>query len=92
VVVSDANLLYGDGIQFSAARNEDSSFVAVGHGGLRVGFTSYLGMDRATGTGIILLTNTSAGNADYKPLCRRILSMLNPRSKGGTGQPPTESH
>jgi CubicO group peptidase (beta-lactamase class C family) len=92
VVVSDANFVYGDGIQFSAARNEDSAFVAVGHGGLRVGFTSYVGMDRSTGTGIILLSNTSGGNADYKPLCRRILSMLNPRSRGGTGQAPSESH
>ena len=92
VVVSDANLVYGDGIQFSAARNQDSAFVAAGHGGLRVGFTSYLGMDRSTDTGIILLSNTSGGNADYKPLCRRILAMLNPRSRGGTGQAPSESH
>lgn len=92
VVVSDANFVYGDGIQFSATRNEDSAFIAVGHGGLRLGFTSYLGMDRFTDTGIILLSNTSGGNADYKPLCRRILSMLNPQSKGGTGQAPSESH
>ncbi|HLJ89821.1 MAG TPA: serine hydrolase domain-containing protein [Candidatus Angelobacter sp.] len=92
MVVSDANLVYGDGIPFSAVRNEDSTFVAVGHGGLRLGFTSYLGIDRSTDTGIILLSNMSGGKADYKPLCRRILSMLNPRSRGGTGRAPSESH
>jgi hypothetical protein len=48
--------------------------------------------DRSTKAGVIVLSSTSVGSADYKPLVRRVLSMLNPDSRGGTGEPLQEAH
>jgi hypothetical protein len=92
IVPSDADLLYGDGIGFSAARNGDGYLVALGHGGLRRGYVASYEFDRSTKTGVIVLSSSSAGKADYKPLVRRVLSMLNPESRGGTGAPLQENH
>jgi CubicO group peptidase (beta-lactamase class C family) len=92
LVASDADLLYGDSVGFSAVRNEDRYLVALGHGGLRRGFVSSYEFDRSTKTGLIVLSSTSGGKAEYKRLVRRILSILNPKSRGGTGEPLQESH
>ncbi|HZQ21859.1 MAG TPA: serine hydrolase domain-containing protein [Terriglobales bacterium] len=92
LVASDADLLYGDGVGFSAVRNEDGHIVVLGHGGLRRGYVASYEFDESTKTGIIALSSSSGGNAEYKPLVRRILSMLNPNSRGGTGEPLQESH
>ena len=92
IVASDADLLYGDGIGFSAVRNGDGYLVALGHGGLRRGHVASYEFDRSTKTGVIVLSSTSGGSADYKPLVRRVLSMLNPDSRGGTGEPLQEAH
>ena len=54
---------------------------------LRIGFTASFEFDRLTKTGIILLSNSSGGVAEYKPLVRTILEELNPASRGGTGHP-----
>ena len=48
--------------------------------------------DRSTKTGVIVLSSSSGGNAEYKPLVRKILSMLNPASRGGSGEPLQETH
>jgi len=92
IVASDADLLYGDGIGFTAVRNGDGYLVAVGHGGLRRGYVASYEFDRSTKAGVIVLSTTSGGSADYKPLVRRVLSMLNPDSRGGTGEPLQEAH
>lgn len=93
LVPSDGDLRYGDGIGFAAARNSDSQLSALGHGGLRrSGFVASYEFDRSTRTGVILLANTSYGRANYKPLVRRILWLLNPTSAGGAGLNPTEEH
>lgn len=92
LVASDADLLYGDSVGFSAVRNEDRYLVAIGHGGLRWGFVSSYEFDRSTKSGLIVLSSTSGGKAEYKVLVRRILSILNPKSRGGTGEPLQESH
>lgn len=92
LVASDADLLYGDSVGFSAVRNENGYLVAVGHGGLRWGFTSSYEFDRSAKIGLIVLSSTSGGKAEYKPLVRRTLSMLNRNSRGGTGEPLHESH
>jgi hypothetical protein len=41
---------------------------------------------------VILLANTHAGQAKYKPLARKILEILAPDSSGGSGLPPIEEH
>jgi CubicO group peptidase (beta-lactamase class C family) len=93
IVPSDGDLRYGDGVGFSAVRNADSPLTALGHGGLRrVGFVASYEFDRSAQTGVILLTNTSYGRANYKVLVRRILALLHPESPGGTGVAPTEEH
>lgn len=92
VVPSDADLRYGDGVGFAAVRNADSQLAALGHGGLLNGFAASYEFDLATQTGIILLTNTSYGRADYKKLTRKILALLHPASSGGSGAPPRETH
>lgn len=92
VVPSDADLRYGDGVGFAAVRNADGQLTALGHGGLLNGFAASYEFDLATQTGIILLTNTSYGRADYKKLARRILALLHPSSSGGSGVSPTENH
>ena len=92
LVASDADLLYGDSVGYSVVRNEDGYLVALGHGGLRHGYIASYEFDRSTKTGVILLSSSSAGNAEYKPLVRKILSMLNPTSRGGTGEPLQEFH
>ncbi len=93
LVPSDGDLRYGDGVGFAAVRNADSPLTALGHGGLRrSGFQASYEFDRSTQTGVILLTNTSHGRADYKPLARRILLLLHPSSSGGTGLSPSEEH
>jgi hypothetical protein len=93
IVPSDGDLRYGDGVGFAAVRNADSHLTALGHGGLRrVGFVASYEFDRSTRTGVILLTNTSYGRANYKALVRRILALLHPESLGGTGLAPTEEH
>jgi CubicO group peptidase (beta-lactamase class C family) len=92
LVASDADLLYGDSVGFSAVRNEDGSLVALGHGGLLHGYVASYEFDRSTKTGLIVLSSSSAGKAEYKPLVRKILSMLNPGSRGGTGEPLQEIH
>jgi CubicO group peptidase (beta-lactamase class C family) len=93
LVTSDGDLRYGDGVGFAAVRNEDSQLTALGHGGLRrTGFVASYEFDRSTRTGVILLANASHGQADYKPLVRRILLLLHPASVGGTGLKPTEEH
>jgi len=92
LVASDADLLYGDSVGFSAVRNEHGYLIALGHGGLRWGFTSSYEFDRSTKTGLIVLSSTSGGKAEYKQLVRRTLSRLHPESRGGTGEPPHESH
>lgn len=93
LVSSDGDLRYGDGVGFAAVRNADSPLTALGHGGLRrTGFQASYEFDRSTQTGVILLTNTSHGRADYKPLVRRILLLLHPGSSGGTGLSPREEH
>lgn len=90
---SDGDLRYGDGVGFAAARNPDSKLTALGHGGLRrAGFVSSYEFDRSTKTGVILLTNTSYGRANYKPLVRRMLLLLHPNSHEGTGLPTAEEH
>jgi len=93
IVPSDGDLRYGDGVGFAAVRNADSRLTALGHGGLRrAGFVASYEFDRSTRTGVILLTNTSYGHANYKRLVRQILARLHPTSSGGTGTPPTEQH
>jgi CubicO group peptidase (beta-lactamase class C family) len=93
IVSSDGDLRYGDGVGFSAVRNADSPLTALGHGGLRrVGFIASYEFDRSAQTGVILLTNTSYGRANYKVLVRRILALLHPESSGGTGVAQTEEH
>jgi CubicO group peptidase (beta-lactamase class C family) len=92
LIASDADLLYGDGIGFSAVRNEDGYFVVLGHGGLRRGYIASYEFDRSTKTGIIVLSSSSGGKGDYKTLARRVLSMLNPNGRGGTGEPLQEDH
>lgn len=93
LVPSDGDLRYGDGVGFAAVRNADSQLTALGHGGLRrAGFEASYEFDRSTQTGVILLTNTSHGRADYKPLVRRVLLLLHPGSSGGTGLSPSEEH
>jgi CubicO group peptidase (beta-lactamase class C family) len=93
IVPSDGDLRYGDGVGFAAVRNADSPLTALGHGGLRrAGFVASYEFDRSNRTGVILLTNTSYGRANYKTLVRRILALLNPESLGGTGREPTEEH
>jgi CubicO group peptidase (beta-lactamase class C family) len=93
IVPSDADLRYGDGIGYAAVRNPDSHLTALGHGGLwRVGFVASYEFNPAARTGVILLSNTSYGRADYKPLVRRILSILDPGSPGGSGVPSAEEH
>jgi CubicO group peptidase (beta-lactamase class C family) len=92
LIASDADLLYGDGVGFSASRNDDGHLVVLGHGGLRRGYIASYEFDRSTKTGIIVLSSSSGGRAEYKPLVRRILSMLNPHGRGGTGEPLQEMH
>ena len=92
LVASDGDMVYGDAVGFSAVRNESGHLVALGHGGLRIGFTASFEFDRLTKTGIILLSNSSSGVAEYKPLVRTILEELNPASRGGTGHPVREEH
>jgi CubicO group peptidase (beta-lactamase class C family) len=93
VVPSDGDLRYGDGVGFSAVRDPDSHLTVLGHGGLRhFGFAAFYEFDRSTQTGVILFTNTSCGRANYKPLVRRILALLHPKSLGGRGLAPTEEH
>ena len=92
LVASDADLLYGDSVGYSVVRNEDGYLVALGHGGLRHGYVASYEFDRSAKTGVIVLSSRSAGNAKYKPLVRKILSMLNPASRGGTGEPLQEPH
>jgi CubicO group peptidase (beta-lactamase class C family) len=48
IVASDADLLYGDGIEFSAVRNGNGYHVALGHGGLRRGYVASYEFDRST--------------------------------------------
>jgi hypothetical protein len=70
-----------------------ATLVALGHGGLRHGYIASYEFDRSTKTGVIVLSSSSAaGNAEYKPLVRKILSMVNPASRGGTGEPLQETH
>jgi CubicO group peptidase (beta-lactamase class C family) len=93
VVPSDGDLRYGHGVGFAAVRNVDSRLTALGHGGLRrIGFVTSYEFDRSTKSGVILLTNTSYGRANYKVLTRRILAQLYPASGGGTGLSPVEEH
>jgi hypothetical protein len=56
------------------------------------GYVASYEFDESTKTGIIALSSSSGGNAQFKPLVRRILSMLNPNGRGGTGEPLQESH
>jgi CubicO group peptidase (beta-lactamase class C family) len=93
LIPSDANLGYGDGTGFSAVRDADSHLVALGHGGaFPDGFVASYEFDRATRTGVILLANTYGGRAKYKVLMREVLTLLNPRSPGGSGLSPSEQH
>lgn len=90
VVPSDGDLRYGDGIGYSAVRNEDSDLVALGHGGQTWNYIASFEYDRAHQSGIILLTSDHT-NA-YKPLVRKGLKILNAKSTGGTGMQPGEEH
>jgi hypothetical protein len=91
-VPSDADLRYGDGVGYAVVRNADGRLAAMGHGGRMSGFAASYEFDLASRTGIIILINTSYGRADYKTLARRILSVLQPDSRGGSGLPPKETH
>jgi CubicO group peptidase (beta-lactamase class C family) len=92
IVPSDGNLIYGDGVGYAAVRNEDSSFVALGHGGALPGYSASYEFDLQSDTGVILLANTSGGRANYKILTRKILALLNQSSRGGNGIPLLERH
>lgn len=92
IVPSDANLLYGDGVGYAAVRNEDSSLVALGHGGSLGGYITSYEFDLSSDTGVILLSNTNFGQANYKILVRKILALLHPDSRGGSGEPVLERH
>ena len=68
-------------------------FLAIGHGGaFPEGFVTSYEFDGARKTGVILLANTYAGQANYKVLVRRILALLNPTSPGGSGLAEIEQH
>ncbi len=90
VVPSDGDFHYGEGIGYAAVRSDDSDFVALGHGGETWNYISSFEYDRASQSGIIVLTSDKT-NA-YKPLVREGLKILNPQSLGGTGIKPTEVH
>jgi len=92
-VPTNANLQYGDGVGYAVVREPDGKLVAVGHGGYWTdGFVSSYEFDGTSKIGVILLGNTYGGQANYKPLVRRILALLNPASPGGSGQPELEQH
>jgi CubicO group peptidase (beta-lactamase class C family) len=90
VVPSDGDLQYGDGVGFSAVRNSDGDLVALGHGGETWNYIASYEYDRTTQSGIIILTSDRT-NA-YKPLVRKALEILNPRSIGGTALNSAEEH
>ena len=93
LVSSDGSLDYGDGVGFASVRNPGSKLTALGHGGsFPEGFLASYEFDGATGNGVILLANTTAGQAKYKLLARKILEILAPDSAGGSGLPPLEEH
>lgn len=89
-VPSDSDLQYGDGVGYAVVRNADGHLVAVGHGGRTDGHLASYEFDRSSGSGLILLTTDE--RTDYYPLVRKTMSELNPRSAGGSGLPPLESH
>jgi len=90
VVPSDGDLRYGDGVGFSAVRNPDSDLVALGHGGETWNYIASYEYDRASQSGIIVLTSHRTN--EYKPLVRKGLAILNPNSTGGTGLKSNEEH
>ncbi|WP_129645255.1 serine hydrolase domain-containing protein [Peristeroidobacter agariperforans] len=93
LVPSSANLQYGDGVGFAAVRDPDGKLAAIGHGGaFPEGFVTSYEFDGTRKTGVILLANTYAGQANYKVLVRRILARLNPTSPGGSGLAEIEQH
>lgn len=93
IVPSNANLQYGDGVGFAVVRDPDGKLTAVGHGGLfPEGFVTSYEFDGSRKTGVIVLANTYAGQADYKGLVRRILARLDPTSPGGSGLAELEKH
>jgi CubicO group peptidase (beta-lactamase class C family) len=93
LVPSNANLLYGDGVGFAAVRDPEGKLTALGHGGVfPEGFVTSYEFDGARKTGVILLANTYAGQANYKVLARRILALLNPTSSGGSGLAELKQH
>ncbi|HEU4602933.1 MAG TPA: serine hydrolase domain-containing protein [Steroidobacteraceae bacterium] len=93
LVASDGDLKYGDGVGFAAVRDTGSHLTALGHGGaFPDGFVASYEFDLPSQTGVILLANTYGGRANYKPLMRKILFLLNPASSGGTGLPALEEH
>ncbi len=90
IVPSDGDLRYGEGVGYAAIRSEDSDLVALGHGGETWNYIASFEYDRANQSGIIILTSDHT-NA-YKPLVRKGLKVLNPKSSGGTGIKATEVH
>lgn len=93
LVPSNANLQYGDGVGFAVVRDPDAKLAAVGHGGaFPEGFVTSYEFDGTRKTGVILLANTYAGQANYKVLVRRILALLDPTSPGGSGLTELEQH
>lgn len=84
---------YGDGVGFAAVRDADGKLTAVGHGGaFPEGFVTSYEFDGTRKTGVILLANTYAGQANYQVTVRRILALLDPTSPGGSGLAELEQH
>lgn len=93
LVPSNANLQYGDGVGFAAAREPDGKLAAAGHGGTwPEGFVTSYEFDGTAQVGVILLANTYAGQANYRVMVRRILALLDPASPGDSGLAELEQH